>query len=46
MAQSTMNEYVKESRSLIKKVNDNSPIEDIDEADSDLLNAFRMIMDT
>ena len=45
MAQSTMNEYVKEPRSL-KKVNDNSPIEDIDGADSDLLNAFRMIMDT
>ena len=46
MAQSTMNEYVKELWRLIKKVIDNFPIEDIDNADSDLLNAFRIIMDT
>ena len=46
MAQSTMNGYVKELRSPITTVDGNSPINDIDEADSDLLNAFRMIMDT
>ena len=46
MAQSTMNEDVKELRSLVKKVDDEAPIEDIDEADPDLLNAFRLVNGT
>ena len=44
MVQSTINEEVEELRSLIKKVDDKAPIEDIDEADPDLLIAFRLVI--
>ena len=44
MVQPTINEEVEELRSLIKKVDVKAPIQDIDEADPDLLNAFRLVI--